>query len=348
MRKRIFFIVKQLNVMGSAELVAVSFASNLNQEYDVFLYSIEKINGGKINPCYDINPRVIIRSLNLPSDEFAQKDYLDKNGEQIASLLTMSSRENDVFVLFSDRLINHIQGNVNKILIKGFSHTKEYNHFDRVVFLTRKEFLEEISRDKLLANKASYITPFSRFSHNEDFKFHGNKIMCITRANKKFDHNYLIELAKGLKENGLKFTISVCVEGINVSDFENEIIENDLDDIIELKTMSDIKTLYSQSDLFFYFSKNRHYPLFLVEAMSNSIPVVSCSDNAYALDILSNVGVSVHSVSEAVEKIINIFKDKIKLAKLRFETFEYSKRFVKETAIKEIKKIIESLVAKYE
>ena len=103
MRKRIFFIVKQLNVMGSAELVAVSFASNLNQEYDVFLYSIEKINGGKINPCYDVNPRVIIRSLNLPSDEFEQKDYLDKNGEQIASLLTMSSRENDVFILFSDR-----------------------------------------------------------------------------------------------------------------------------------------------------------------------------------------------------------------------------------------------------
>ena len=88
--------------------------------------------------------------------------------------------------------------------------------------------------------------------------------------------------------------------------------------------------------------------MFLVEAMSNSIPVVSCSDNAYALDILSNVGVSVHSVGEAIEKIFTIFKDKIKLAKLRFETFEYSKRFVKETAIKEIKKNIESLVAKYE
>ena len=160
MRKRLFFIVKQLNKISSQELTAVSFSAYLNEEYDVFLYSIEKIIDNKINGVYEVNPRVTIRSLDLPINDNEKNNYVKNNTQLLKDTLAMSSRENDIFVMFDSLVATLVPSNTKKILIEGFVKNDNYDLFDKVIFLTREEYNQKCLELTLQKDKFAYIIPY--------------------------------------------------------------------------------------------------------------------------------------------------------------------------------------------
>ena len=92
-----------------------------------------------------------------------------------------------------------------------------------------------------------------------------------------------------------------------------------------------------ESDLLLYIEEDDIYPLFLVESIACSVPVVSVSNNKYVKDILENVGIFANTISDAIENTLKMLRDKIKLSKTKFETFELSRKFSKGNAIKILK-----------
>ena len=341
MRKRLFFIVEELNSINSASLSAISFTKHLNEEYDVFLYSIQPINNGKVNVNYSINPRVRINSLDIPFDDKNRRKYLKDNKNRIIEILSNTSRKGDVYVLFCDSIVKYISSDCRKILITGFSNVESYDPFDEVIFIAKDEYEEKCATSSELRNKSSLITPFPIYERDENFKFHGNRIMCITRISESNNFEPLFNLAKGLKENGMKFSISLCGNGEHFKEVGDRICDLGLDDVINLKEIKDIDQNLIESDLMFYFSSDDSYPIHLVEAISSSVPIVSFSNNKYSKEILREIGILAHSSEEVLEKVLLILKDKIKLAKLKFKTYEYSKMFLKDVTLKQIIKIIE-------
>ena len=69
--------------------------------------------------------------------------------------------------------------------------------------------------------------------------------------------------------------------------------------------------------------------------------MLSFSKNKYIGEIIDDVGVSAESKEDVLNKVIGILKDKIKLAKLKFKTYEHSKKYIKEKALRQIRIVIE-------
>lgn len=348
MRKRLFFIVEDLNNINPLSQSAILFSKYLDEEYDVFLFSIQPIHNGRVNENYKISPRVRIKALDVPSNKKERKEYLKTNNSLVKEMLDNVSREGDVFILFSDLIINYINDNCKKILVKGFSDTNNYDLFDEIIFTTNKEYKEECEKNNKLLNKSSVINPFPSIARDENFKFHGNKIICISKMSTKNDLIPLFKLAKGLKNNDMKFSIVLCGNSEYFDTVYDKIIEEDLDDVILLKEVKDIDQNLIESDLMFYFSKDDNYPIYLLEAISSSIPVVSYSKNKYLKEVLDDIGIYASSHEEVIEEVIHILKDKIKLAKLKFRTYEYSKNYRREVSLNKLRAIIEGLHRKYE
>lgn len=348
MRRRLFFIVKELNDVNSASLTAVSYASYLNEEYDVFLCSIETIRNGKINENYRVSPRVRLKSLDVPCDYKERKQYIKKYRNLIKDNIQTSSRDGDVFIMFDDELVDLLPNSCLKILITGFSSIKNYNNFDEIIFSSKKDYDELCTKHKKLNEKASIILPFPIYEREENFKFHGNRIMCISRISLDNDLRPVFDLAKGLKDNNVKFNISLCGNGDHFNEIKNQLVDNKIDDVVTLKHVEDIDKNLIESDLMFYFSDGEEYPVHVIEAISSSVPIVSFSKNKYIGEIIDNVGVSADSKEDVLDKVINILKDKIKLAKLKFKTYEHSKNYIKEKALRQIKIVIERFYKKYE
>ncbi len=336
MKRRLFFIVEQLNFLGFAEIVSVSLSNYLNEDFDVFLVASESINRGKVNDFFEVHPRVRIKSLNLQKGDGLFKKYSNKQIEEIDEVLSKASRDNDIVILYNDALVKYLPLSIKKVLISGFGEYHDLSLFDCVIFFSKTDYENNCLKFPNIVNKFVYIEPFAQFSFEEDYKFHGNRILAISYFKAKDNLNRIFTLAEGLKEKGMKFKITLCGEGSKEKEFLDEIITRKLEDYVELFHYDRLHRLFQDSDIFYYFSDEEVYPLYLIEALGSSLPVVSHSTSFYPKDVLGDNGIFVSDSEQAINAIYKLLSDKIKLGKKKFETFYYSEKYSKNNTIKTV------------
>ena len=343
MKRRLIFIVQQLNMVDTGELSAVSMANELAEEFDVFLFALEEIDNKRIHPSFKIHPRVGVRSFSLPHDHEELKKILKEDGENIRNQFEGIIHGDDVFFLYSKLIIPYLPLRGRKVWMTGFEKIDDYSFFDAVSFLSYEEYLSECEMHQNLKERFFYVPPFSRFEGLEDYKFHGNRILLISSLEKERNPFMAIDIAKKLKENNLIFLMTICGEGSLEDELNDRIIDEDLDNSVEIVPFDELHRYFKEADLFLYLAGDMFYPLMLLEAITSSVPVVSMSSNPYIQSILQNEGIYVNNEEEAVNAILYLFSDKIRLSKKKFATFGSSKRFSKKEHDEAIHKLLDSI-----
>lgn len=342
MKKRIFFIVQQLNLAGSAEYLCAIMAKYLCDDYDVFIYSLETITNGKVNPSFGLNSRIRINSLNLPLDYEDKIEYINKNRKDIENFFLHSSFENDIFFVFTrfdSDLLPHYS---KKIWVDGFEDNEDYAKYDFSIFLSKKMLKEKSEAFVYLQNRFIYMNPCARFDFVEDFKFHGNHLFAVTKLENKKQADIFISLVEELKKQSLKFLLTISCHGTYLEYFKDLISTHEIEDYIELSDFDSIKNGLSNADLLIYTSKSKFLPMTLVEAIVNSVPIICASKNEYAKELIRDCGVIVKN-DDLIDTIVSILKDKIKLSKMKFATYESSRRFSSKDSLKSLLNLISVL-----
>lgn len=342
MKKRIFFIVQQLNIAGSAEYLAALMSSHLTEDYDVFLYSLEPIEKGKVHPSFNLSPRIRLNSLNLPLDYDEKLKYISEHTEEIKEFLSHSAFENDLFFIFTRFDANLLPAICKKVWVDGFEDMDEYEKFDASIFFSQRMLKQKSEQYASIKERFIYLNPCARFPSVEDFKFHGNHLLAITKLENKNHVELLVNLVKELKMQELKFLLTISCQGTYLDYFKELINKNDVKNNIEIVSFDEIKNGLSNADLLIYTSQSTFLPMTLVEAIVNSVPVICASKNEYAKELLQDCGVVIKE-EELINTIINILKDKIKLSKMKFATYESSHRFSTKESLKSLVKLISIL-----
>lgn len=348
MKRRLIFIVQQLNRVDTAELSAVSMASELAEEFDVFLFSIEEIDNKKIHPSFQVHPRVGVRSFSLPHNQEELQKALIKEGEAIRDKFADAIRGDDVFFLYSKLIIPYLPKIGRKVWMTGFEKIDDYSYFDAVSFLSYDEYRNECMMHPNLQEHFFYVPPFSRFEGIDDYKFHGNRILLISSLEKERNPFMAIDIAKRLKENNLIFLMTICGEGSLEDELNDRIDELDLENCVEIVPFDELHRYFKEADLFLYLSGDMFYPLMLLEAITSSVPVVSMSSNPYIQSILDKEGIYVEDEEEAISAILSLLSDKIRLSKKKFLAFLSSKRFSKKKHDEAVHALLDSMVVENE
>lgn len=340
MKKRIFFIVEQLNLAGSAEYLAVQMATFLSDDFDVFLYSLEEINKGRVNSSFNVNSRIRINSLNLPVDEKEKEIYLEEHRQEIIDFFAHSTFEEDIYFVFT-KLDGSLLPNIaKKVWVDGFEDMEQYDKYDMSIFFSKKMLVEKQKQYPELENRFIYLKPFARLEFKEDFKFHGNHLFAISKLRSKKYVESIINLALQLREHELKYLLTISCQGTYLDYFKSLVKEHDLSSNIEVVTFNELKQGLSNADLFIYASTSKYLPTTVIEAIVNSVPVICASKNEYARELIEDSGIIVKNEEDLCENIIAVLKDKIKLSKLKFATYESSHRFSSKESLKSLVKLI--------
>ncbi len=342
MKKRIFFIVQQLNLAGSAEFLVTLMASHLTDDYDVFLYSLESIDKGKVHPSFNLNSRIRINSLNLPLNYDDKLKYIAKNKEEIKEFLKHSAFEHDIFFSCTRFDPDLIPANCSKVWLDGFEDIDDYEKYDASIFFSKRVLQEKSLQYPSLKDRFIYLSPCARFKAVEDFKFHGNNLLAVTKLENKKRCELFVNIAEELKKLKLKFLMTVSCQGTYLSYFQDLVNQNNLSDSFKIISFDEIQEALHNADLLIYTSESKFLPMTLVEAIVNSVPIISSSKNEYAKELLQDCGVVVRD-DELVQSIINILKDKIKLSKMKFATYESSNRFSSKETLKSLVNLISIL-----
>ncbi len=329
MKRRLIFIVQQLNRVDTAELSAVSMASELAEEFDVFLFSLEEIDNKKIHPSFKVHPRVSVRSFALPHEEKERDELLKSHGEKYRDLFSRALHGDDVFFLYSAIVLPYLPQGGRKVWMTGFEKIENYHSFDAVTFLAKEEYLEACKKNPELKERFFYVPPFSRLEGNEDYKFHGNRILLISSLEEERNPLLALKIAKELKKSNLKFLMTICGEGSLEENMKKQIVTDNLQNYAEIVPFDELHRWFMEADLFLYLAGDKFYPLMLLESITSSVPVVCMSENPYVKEILEDTGSYAENEEEIVQKILEVFRDKIRLSKKKFWAFESSKRFSK-------------------
>lgn len=333
MKKRLFFIVEQLNLAGSAEYLSVMMANHLSEEYDVFLYSISVIKKNKVHPSFEVSSRVRIKSLNLPENIDERINVFIAQKDAIRSSFEATNYGEDIYFIFAKFDVNLLPENSKKIWVDGFEDVDDYHHYDATIFFSHNMMNKVSEKYPDLQNRFVYLNPCARFNSSEDFKFHGNHLFAITKLNDSSYCDLLINLVKELINEELKFHLTIACHGVYKSYLQKSIKANKIDRYVELISFDEFQEGLKNADLLIYTSKSKFLPTTLVEAIVNSVPVICCSDNEYAKELIQDNGIILQDNSELISTIINVLKDKIKLSKMKFETYETSKRFSRKESL---------------
>lgn len=325
MKKRLFFIVEQLNLQGSAEYLAVMMGSFLSEEYDVFLLSLESINKGKVNPEFMVNSRIRINSLNLPHENRDQ--VILENRDKVKQELEKSVFEGDIFIFFTNFRVEVLPDYAKKVWVDGFEDFSDYAKFDYTIFLSKRVMEEKKQEYPDLEKRFILLNPHARLDKVENFKYYGNHLFSVTKLEDKSYIDRLIHIVNVLKEKKLKFKLTISCQGTYLKYFNQQIKENKLENIIELVPFGDLRKWFAVADLFIYTSTSKFMPMTIVESIVNSVPVICASKNQYAQELVKNSGVILKEGDDLAQVIINILQDKVNLSKMKFNTYESSYRF---------------------
>ena len=296
-----------------------------------------------MHPTFKVHPRVSVRSFSLPHNLNELEEALKKDGKKFSDQFAGVLHGDDVFFLYSKIVIPYLPSQGRKVWMTGFEKIEDYHYFDAVSFFSYEEYQKECALHSDIQDRFFYVPPFSRFEGHEDYKFHGNRILLISSLEKERNPMMAIQIAKKLKENNLKFLMTICGEGSLEDEMNDEVIALELENCVEIVPFDELHRYFMEADLFLYLAGDLFYPLMLLEAITSSVPVISMSNNPYAHSILEDTGIYVDDNEHATEAILKIFSDKIRLAKKKFEVYESAKRFSKKKHDEAIHHLLNSM-----
>lgn len=299
---------------------------------------------------YDINKKLL-----LPYTGWALKKYLEKTN----SKTIISTRES--VHLFVKNFAN--ENVVNKIYFFHTDSTVLNNYYPNLIEEIKKYTLEN----------CVFVTEASKNAYKKDLgyeNYHNSHVIGNTlesnsmiqrkyiRINKKRKNVFAVSLMRLsqdrkndidnilsfgkylVKNNVNNILIKVYGQGEMVSYFEEELLKNDLENVIEYKGATNSpKNVILANDCVIDFCNNQSFGMTYIESILNGKPVFA-KENIGSLEVLKDIPYSYyHSEEELLTKLLSVKKMKVNDCKKNYDLI--SKRYSREKIADEIIKILE-------
>ena len=343
-------------------MVSTSLASELCDQFDITIISSAKV----INPCYKIDPRIKVISLNIPNEIMTidqslhyfsqQKSYkkwictvfgaikwmifkrhkIRKNiGNMIVkddATLICSAIDSYWLAPKKGRVFFHFH--FNKNVYFSFSNRLVMaltRKPDKLIFLSKGTSDEVIKKYPKLKSKITYVHNALRFTSDYQPTYNGNKILFLGRFSPEKNPMFALKVAKALKEDHFDFHLTLSGHGALQKPMEEYIKSNNLKDVITITGIINVQTTLPKYDLVILPSLHEGFGLTIIEANACSVPVIS-SNWGDAINEVMNDNINGYVINQFDEhlyanKIKDVLKDKNTLIALKKSSYEHSKNF---------------------
>ena len=328
MKKKICFIVGDLNCSGGTERVTSLIANELAKyNYEIHIFSLK--NGDK--PFFTVDSSIKIFGLFSGEVSFKKKFISTicgiRNYIKVNQIDTVISVESITCIFAVPGLfglnINHIcwehfNFNVNLgVKLRDLARKWAAKYCDYIVTLTHRD--QELWKNNLSNIRSKIITivnpsTFEGVEHIPDLDF--KIVLAVGRYRYQKGYDLLLQAwSRVTNKKGWKLVI------VGEGEDKQKIIELSkllkIDDTVEINSSTDNIAQYFKSASFYCMSSRfEGLPMVLLEAQSFGLPIVSFDCDTGPAELIDN-GVSgylvepenIEKLSEAITKMINLDKD---------------------------------------
>lgn len=328
MKKKICFIVGDLNCSGGTERVTSLIANELAKyNYEIHIFSLK--NGDK--PFFSIDSSIKISALFSGEVSFKKKFISTicgiRNYIKVNQIDTVISVENITCIFTIPGLfglkINHIcwehfNFNVNLgVKLRDLARKWAAKYCDYIVTLTHRD--QELWKNNLSNIRSKIITivnpsTFEGIEHTPDLDF--KVILSVGRYRYQKGYDLLFQAwSRVINKKGWKLII------VGEGEDKQKIIKLSkllkIDDTIEINSSTDNIAQYFKNASFYCMSSRfEGLPMVLLEAQSFGLPIVSFDCDTGPAELINN-GVSgylvepenIEKLSEAMTKMMNLDKN---------------------------------------
>ena len=367
--KKVFWCIQQVDHLGGTEMVSINLMNMLCEYYEIHMIVISKLEGEN---CYNINPKIHLHYLNIPSSlgRFDQSWFKAKkephkfktrisliNGyyshyfhkrryyqHLIESLMDKDSIYigscKEAYLLAPSNCIKYYHWHFAAKEFLSLSNTfyiNQANTPDKFIFLN-KTTLDEVTRKrKELKNISTYIYNPIKFEPYKQTSYHQNRLLFIGRYAYQKNPFLALEIAKILHDNTFPFSLQMYGEGEYYNKMKEFVKENNLLEVsIDNSHKVNVED-YRNADLLLLTSNYEGFPLVIGEANSQSLPVISSywGKQIEELFVEGQNGVIIHSFKpqEYADKIMELLNDKNKLIAYKEAAHDSINKFSKESII---------------
>lgn len=375
-KKKIFWFVQQLAVLGGTEMVTLNLIDSLKESYDVTL-----VVSGEYNPetaVFSLPEGVKILSLKMPERFIRLQDHIEKDlshfnlfaalGNALygawgflfkrrkyrKEVLRLTANDSILIASALDSYLSmpkgrtfyfHYHFNDKTLFSLGERLLRPFlNKPDKWIFITEETYLKALVH-KPFKGRSHFIYNPVRFERELNTGFHDGRLLFIGRYEKQKNPLFLVSIGQELKKDGCPFKMDLYGEGPLKDDIKKAIVKGGLEDEIQVHGKTkDPKALYLSSDLLLLVSAFEGFPLVIGEANSQSLPVISSNwgsgTQEACKDGENGYVINSNNPHDYAQAIEGLLQDKEKLARLKESSYVFASRLCEQEISSEWKKVL--------
>lgn len=321
MKKKIAFVVEKISNRAGIERAVINSVNGLIKtgKYDISIISIFTDNSDY--PAYLLDKNV--KLIHLRINKCSKYAWYIKFVKAIRKVI---KNESIRYVIGTTHGINSCLGSVRKnskvigcehfnydscSKIMRFSKYITYPKLDALVLLT----IPDSKRYFYVGENKLYVIPnIVSFQTEDNAKFDAKRIIAVGRLSRQKGFDYLIQVAKKLKNEIPEWQIDILGDGDQREYLLNEIQKNNLNNFVNIKpATNNIMEELLKSSIYVMTSRFEGLPMVLIEAQECGLPIVSfdCKEgpNQIIQDNKNGYLVEVGDINIFADKVISITKN---------------------------------------
>lgn len=282
---RVCFLIDDFSATGGIQRVVPIVANGLSDYHDVFVLSMYQEHGDGNYQLYKNKPSTIIQGKKKYIQQAFKvvdllKDYLNKNkidilitcSEMLTPYAYLATRTNKIpFICWC-----HSEKGQEKFvdLFKAFA-AKKANCIVALTDINKNVFIEELHAKNKVVSIPNPIDPKLFIN---DYKYNPSSKRIITVGRFCFQKYYekLVEVAAIVFKIHPEWNWDIYGDGPDMGKISSMIKENNIDNNLHL--FGSIPNVYNKYQLYSFLvmtSKSECYPMVILEAMANKLPMVA-------------------------------------------------------------------------
>lgn len=326
---RVCFLIDDFSAMGGIQRVVPIVANGLSEYHDVFVLSMYQEHGDGNYQLYKNKPETIIQGKKKYIQQAFKvvtllKEYLNKNkidiliicSEMLTPYAYLATKTNKIsFICWC-----HSEKGQEKFvdLFKSFAAKKA----DCIVALTeinKNVFINEFHAKNKVVSIPNPIDP-KLFDKVNEYNLESNKIITVGRFCFQKYYEKLVEVATIVFKKHPEWNWDIYGDGPDMEKISSMIKENNIDNNLHL--LGSILNVYDKYQLYSFLvmtSKSECYPMVLLEAMANKLPMVAFNIPGARSIIENNINgylTECFDAQKMADKIIELIESKDKRIEL--------------------------------